>query len=141
MHLCKSLFWFTHFIVTLCSSRLLNGNQLTGSLPEELGYLSNLDRIQIDQNQISGPIPRTFANLTKIKHLWVFFFPVLNCNNVSKNDTFVSHYYYSLLMMFYCFMLWTVTWTTIHWVGKSLLSCLYCQVLFTCKWVVWSVNF
>ncbi|KAI3971354.1 hypothetical protein MKX01_008198 [Papaver californicum] len=47
---------------------LLNGNRLTGSLPEELGYLSNLDRIQIDQNFISGPLPISFANLKKTKH-------------------------------------------------------------------------
>lgn len=50
-------------------SRLLNGNHLTGSLPEELGYLPNLDRIQIDENNISGPIPISFANLDKTKHL------------------------------------------------------------------------
>ncbi|CAL5386239.1 unnamed protein product [Camellia sinensis] len=47
---------------------LLSGNQLTGSLPEEIGYLPNLDRIQIDENQISGPIPKSFANLNKTKH-------------------------------------------------------------------------
>ncbi|XP_073137606.1 probable LRR receptor-like serine/threonine-protein kinase At1g06840 isoform X2 [Henckelia pumila] len=47
---------------------LLNGNQLTGSLPDELGNLSNLDRIQIDQNHIAGEIPLSFANLTKAKH-------------------------------------------------------------------------
>lgn len=49
--------------------RLLNGNQLTGSLPEELGNLVNLDRIQIDQNFISGTIPPSLANLDKAKHL------------------------------------------------------------------------
>lgn len=53
----------------LCSCRLLNGNQLSGSLPEEIGYLPNLDRIQIDQNHISGEIPKSFANLNKTKHL------------------------------------------------------------------------
>lgn len=53
-------------------SRLLNGNELTGSLPEELGYLPKLDRIQIDQNYISGPLPKSFANLNKTKHLWEF---------------------------------------------------------------------
>ncbi|KAK1312120.1 putative LRR receptor-like serine/threonine-protein kinase [Acorus calamus] len=47
---------------------LLNGNQLSGPLPDELGYLPNLDRIQIDQNQISGPLPKSFANLNKTKH-------------------------------------------------------------------------
>ncbi|KAG4935123.1 hypothetical protein JHK85_050042 [Glycine max] len=56
---------------------LLNGNKLTGSLPEEIGYLPNLDRIQIDQNQISGPIPTSFANLNKTKHF------LLDNNNLS----------------------------------------------------------
>ncbi|KAJ4969792.1 hypothetical protein NE237_002891 [Protea cynaroides] len=47
---------------------LLNGNQLTGPLPEELGYLPNLNRIQINQNQISGSLPKSFAYLNKTKH-------------------------------------------------------------------------
>ncbi|KAF2296929.1 hypothetical protein GH714_013010 [Hevea brasiliensis] len=47
---------------------LLNGNQLTGPLPEELGYLPNLDRIQIDENHISGSIPVSFAYLNKTMH-------------------------------------------------------------------------
>jgi hypothetical protein len=47
----------------------MNGNNLTGPLPEELGYLPNLDRIQIDQNNISGPIPTSFSNLNLTKHL------------------------------------------------------------------------
>lgn len=53
--------------------RLLNGNQLSGSLPDEIGNLQNLNRLQIDENQISGPIPTSFANLTSVKHLSVFF--------------------------------------------------------------------
>lgn len=58
----------------VCVYRLLNGNKLTGPLPEQLGKLSNLDRIQIDQNEISGPIPKSFANLTMAKHLYAFKF-------------------------------------------------------------------
>ncbi|KAK4342586.1 hypothetical protein RND71_038402 [Anisodus tanguticus] len=49
--------------------RLLNGNQLSGSLADELGYLSNLNRFQIDQNQISGEIPKSFSNLNRIRHI------------------------------------------------------------------------
>jgi hypothetical protein len=47
----------------------LNGNQLTGHLPEELGYLPVLNRIQIDENNITGRIPLSFANLTNAQHL------------------------------------------------------------------------
>uniref|UniRef100_A0A0E0JUD4 Protein kinase domain-containing protein n=1 Tax=Oryza punctata TaxID=4537 RepID=A0A0E0JUD4_ORYPU len=55
--------------ITSLELLLLNGNQLNGSLPEEIGFLPNLDRIQIDQEHISGPIPKSFANLNKTKHL------------------------------------------------------------------------
>ncbi|THF99918.1 hypothetical protein TEA_002446 [Camellia sinensis var. sinensis] len=54
--------------ITSLELLLLNGNQLTGPLPDEIGYLPNLERIQIDQNQISGPIPKSFAKLNKTKH-------------------------------------------------------------------------
>uniref|UniRef100_A0A2N9FDG0 non-specific serine/threonine protein kinase n=1 Tax=Fagus sylvatica TaxID=28930 RepID=A0A2N9FDG0_FAGSY len=57
---------------------LLNGNKLTGPLPEELGYLPNLNRLQIDENQISGPLPTSFANLTSIMH-----FSHMNNNSIS----------------------------------------------------------
>ena len=50
-------------------ARLLNGNQLTGTLPPELGNLGELERLQIDQNQISGPIPPEFGNLGSVLHL------------------------------------------------------------------------
>uniref|UniRef100_A0A2N9EXA8 Protein kinase domain-containing protein n=1 Tax=Fagus sylvatica TaxID=28930 RepID=A0A2N9EXA8_FAGSY len=57
---------------------LLNGNKLTGPLPEELGYLPNLNRLQIDENQISGPLPTSFANLTSMQH-----FSHMNNNSIS----------------------------------------------------------
>ncbi|KAJ0027200.1 hypothetical protein Pint_35132 [Pistacia integerrima] len=47
---------------------LLNGNRLSGSLPEELGKLSNLNRLQVDENNISGTIPKSFANMTSMRH-------------------------------------------------------------------------
>jgi hypothetical protein len=50
-------------------ARLLNGNQLTGTLPLELGKLDDLTRIQVDENQISGPIPPEFAGMTSLLHM------------------------------------------------------------------------
>ncbi|OVA06938.1 Protein kinase domain [Macleaya cordata] len=48
---------------------LLNGNQFSGSLPDEIGLLTKLKRLQVDENQLSGPIPISFANLTSVRHL------------------------------------------------------------------------
>lgn len=61
----NSNFLFAYFWIC----RLLNGNQFSGSLPEEIGYLPNLSRLQIDENQISGPLPKSLANLNKLKHM------------------------------------------------------------------------
>ncbi|KAB1211957.1 hypothetical protein CJ030_MR5G023735 [Morella rubra] len=66
---CSTFAFYLILFVILYVSRLLSGNQLTGPLPEELGYLPNLDRIQIDQNNISGPLPVSFSYLNKTKHL------------------------------------------------------------------------
>lgn len=54
-----------------CFCKLLSENHISGSLPEELGYLPNLANFQLDLNDISGPIPKSFANLTKVAHSWV----------------------------------------------------------------------
>ncbi|THG16897.1 hypothetical protein TEA_025620 [Camellia sinensis var. sinensis] len=56
---------------------LLSGNKLSGSIPNELGYLSKLIILQIDLNQISGPLPDSFSNLSSIEHLH------LNNNSIS----------------------------------------------------------
>ncbi|KAL6841424.1 hypothetical protein ACP4OV_028942 [Aristida adscensionis] len=58
---------------------LLNGNQLSGILPEEIGNLQNLNRLQVDQNQIFGPIPKSFSNLRSVKHIH------MNNNSLSGN--------------------------------------------------------
>ncbi|KAE8712236.1 hypothetical protein F3Y22_tig00110259pilonHSYRG00009 [Hibiscus syriacus] len=42
----------------------LEWKQLNSSLPDELGYLSKLNRFQIDENNLSGQIPKAYANLS-----------------------------------------------------------------------------
>ena len=67
-----NLHWYMLGIsLTSCNvlCRLLNGNKLSGSLPDELGNLSKLIRLQVDQNNISGPIPKSFANMSSIRHV------------------------------------------------------------------------
>ncbi|KAM0848606.1 hypothetical protein ACQ4PT_054277 [Festuca glaucescens] len=55
--------------ITTLKLILLNGNHLSGFLPDEIGNLQNLNRLQVDQNQIVGMIPRSFANLRNVKHI------------------------------------------------------------------------
>ncbi|KAL4290561.1 hypothetical protein GQ457_14G002160 [Hibiscus cannabinus] len=47
---------------------LLSGNQLSGPLADELGFLPNLLMFQVNLNQITGSLPKSFVNLTKCMH-------------------------------------------------------------------------
>ncbi|KAI5409421.1 hypothetical protein KIW84_055019 [Lathyrus oleraceus] len=48
---------------------LLNRNKLSGSLPDELGNLMNMNRLQLDENQLSGSVPESLANMINVRHL------------------------------------------------------------------------
>ncbi len=51
---------------------LLNGNNLTGSLPPEIGYFPQLEVLQLDGNPgLTGPLPSTLGNLGSLEHLSV----------------------------------------------------------------------
>ena len=45
------------------------GNQLSGNIPSELGNLTNLKTLSLDSNQLSGSIPPELGNLTKLESL------------------------------------------------------------------------
>jgi hypothetical protein len=47
----------------------LNSNQLTGTIPPELGQLTNLTDISLNSNQLTGTIPPELAQLTNLKIL------------------------------------------------------------------------
>ncbi len=59
--------------VTVASNRVirltLNSNQLTGSIPTELGNLSNLDDLLLSFNQLTGSIPTELENLSNLIRL------------------------------------------------------------------------
>ncbi len=62
--------------VTVANSRvtrlLLFSNQLTGSIPTELGNFSNLKFLQLFSNQLTGSIPTELGNLSNLEDLQLF---------------------------------------------------------------------
>ena len=51
------------------TSLSLEGNQLTGAIPGQLGNLSNLTLLDLDDNQLAGAIPDELGNLSNLRWL------------------------------------------------------------------------
>ena len=49
----------------------LDGNQLSGEIPPELGNLANLTSLYIQETQLSGGIPPELGNLANLEFLWL----------------------------------------------------------------------
>ena len=50
----------------------LDDNQLSGTIPSEIGNLTSLRDLELDDNQLSGTIPSEIGNLTSLSTLWLF---------------------------------------------------------------------
>ncbi|PIA59777.1 hypothetical protein AQUCO_00400579v1 [Aquilegia coerulea] len=48
---------------------LLDGNQLTGEIPDTLGYVKTLEVLRLDRNSFSGAVPSNLKNLTSLSEL------------------------------------------------------------------------
>ena len=49
----------------------LDGNELSGPIPPELGQLAKVEDLRLHENMLSGPIPIDLAQLSKLKVLWL----------------------------------------------------------------------
>lgn len=49
----------------------IQSNRLTGSIPPELGNLSNLGTLELSRNQLSGSIPPELGNLSNLRRLYI----------------------------------------------------------------------
>jgi hypothetical protein len=52
------------------SSRSFEGNEITGSIPEELGLLSKLQLLDLAGNRLSGTIPSSLGQLKSLSSLY-----------------------------------------------------------------------
>ncbi|CAA0840062.1 Leucine-rich repeat protein kinase family protein [Striga hermonthica] len=51
--------------------RLLENNQLSGSIPSTLGLVQTLEVVRLDRNTLSGPVPENLNNLTSVQELFL----------------------------------------------------------------------
>jgi hypothetical protein len=55
--------------ITSLSDLVLYGNQLTGNIPPELGNLTSLTGLELSSNPLTGNIPRELGNLANLNYL------------------------------------------------------------------------
>jgi len=61
--------WGVVYSVEDTDSLDLGYNQLTGSIPPEIGNLTNLNYLDLGGNQLTGEIPSEIGNLTNLNYL------------------------------------------------------------------------
>ena len=59
-------------------------NSLKGTIPPELGQLSNIRSIDLSANNLTGTIPTGFQNLRRLEYLDLFGIPPLLGANASN---------------------------------------------------------
>ena len=64
----------------------LANNQLTGTIPTELGNLTNLERLYLGYNQLTGQIPDSLSNLAGLSNLYLRDNQLTGCIPVGLRD-------------------------------------------------------
>lgn len=47
----------------------LQGNNITGRIPEEFGNLTSMVNLNLENNRLTGEIPSSLGNLKRLKYL------------------------------------------------------------------------
>jgi len=63
--------WGYVYSVEDTTSLELYDNEQTGSIPPEIGKLTNLTILNLSDNQLTGSIPPEIGNLTKLEYLFL----------------------------------------------------------------------
>ena len=71
----------------------LGGNDLSGSIPSELGKLTKLRRLYLDNNYLSGPIPTELGNLANLEELLLGGNELTGCIPNASGDTLNNDLY------------------------------------------------
>ncbi len=61
--------WGEFYQINITTELNLTQNKLTGSIPSEVGNLTNLEYLSLGDNQLTGEIPPEIENLTKLTSL------------------------------------------------------------------------
>ena len=48
---------------------MLNGNQISGDIPTDLGSVTNLEHMDLSSNKFNNSIPKNIGNLLKLNYL------------------------------------------------------------------------
>ena len=63
--------WGVDYSIENTTELSLSSNQLTGSIPPEIGNLTNLTSLGLYENQLTGSIPSEIGNLTNLTRLYL----------------------------------------------------------------------
>jgi len=61
-----------NYCFSAITSTVLYNNQLSGSIPPELGNLTDLESLRLNTNQLNGNIPPELGNLTNLTRLRLY---------------------------------------------------------------------
>ena len=70
---CDVELWGKCYSIADTDSLNLSIQQLTGTIPPDLGKLTNLTFLSLATNQLTGPIPKEIGNLVNMTHLQLWY--------------------------------------------------------------------